>query len=353
MHSPQQQDAWIRLARSFSNKKFWNIISKYQCPIHAIEEFGASYTYADLYTEKDLLLKNDCHYISYHSPDYPKLLKEIPNPPPLFYARGNLKLLSRDILAFIGARKCSLHAARFAGAATKQLSNKGWILISGMATGIDTSVHRHSLENGTIAALAGGLDQIYPKENTNLYYSILEHGGTIISENPLGAPTTPAAFHARNRVATGIAQATIVLEAARNSGTYSTARLACEYGREVFVVPGAPWDPLAAGSNSLIKNGATMILSVHDIELSPSSTTPVYTPPEEETEPISTYSLTEEKILTLLGCVPTDINDLIEELQCDSRELNTILSEMEIQGLIKRIHNNCVLAIHLHQNTSN
>jgi DNA processing protein len=178
--------------------------------------------------------------------------------PPLLGVRGNIDALMRPMIAIVGSRNASAAGLKFAAVLARDLSDAGFVVASGLARGIDQAAHRASIEGGTLAVLAGGHDKIYPPEHTDLLHALLASGGAI-SEMPLGHVARAHDFPRRNRLVSGASLGVVVVEAAMRSGSLTTARLAGEQGREVFAVPGSPLDPRAAGTNDLIKQGATLI----------------------------------------------------------------------------------------------
>ncbi|MEM1140131.1 MAG: DNA-processing protein DprA, partial [Pseudomonadota bacterium] len=178
---------------------------------------------------------------------YPALLKAIDPPPPLLFARGRMSLLREPMLAMVGARNASTNGRRFASRLAAGLGEAGFVIASGLARGIDAAAHRGALPTGTVAVLGGGLDQIYPPENTDLYGEIAATG-VVLSERPLGHVGRAQDFPRRNRIISGMALGTLVVEAALRSGSLITARFAGEQGREVFAVPGSPLDERCRGT---------------------------------------------------------------------------------------------------------
>jgi DNA processing protein len=217
-----------------------------------------------LYQEEHAMHAIGARWLLYTDPEYPESLKDLPDAPPLLVAHGNLQLLQRKMVSIVGSRGCSAIGAAFTERICKGLS-ADMVVVSGFARGIDTAAHAASVERGTIAILAGGVDNIYPEENAELYKRVLDCGGLMLSESQMGAPPLPQAFHNRNRLIAGISKAIVVVEAMLKSGSLMTARLASEYNREVFAVPGHPMDPRSEGVNYLIKNGANMLCEPSDL----------------------------------------------------------------------------------------
>lgn len=195
---------------------------------------------------------------------YPAALKNVEDAPPVLTVLGQIKLLNRPTVGIVGARNASLNGRKFAGMLAHDLGQTGQIIASGLARGIDTAAHEGSLETGTIAVVAGGIDVIYPPENTALYQRIREHGA-IVAESPFGQEPFAQSFPRRNRIISGLSQGIVVVEASLRSGSLITARMAAEQGRDVFAVPGHPLDPRAAGTNSLIRDGAILVREAQDV----------------------------------------------------------------------------------------
>jgi DNA processing protein len=196
--------------------------------------------------------------------EYPAALSGVADAPPVLWARGDLTMLARPMLAMVGARNASSLGLRMARQLSAGLSEAGFVVVSGLARGIDTEAHEHALSCGTVAVLAGGVDVIYPPENAALAARIAD-AGVLLSEQPPGIEAQARHFPLRNRIISGLAHALVVVEAAARSGSLITAKEAAEQGREVLAVPGHPLDPRAAGCNQLIREGATLVRSVADV----------------------------------------------------------------------------------------
>lgn len=220
---------------------------------------------ADAEKELEYATKNNIHFIGIGEPDYPMLLRSIDNPPPLLVAKGNLKLLHKPSVGIVGSRNASAAGQKVAGQFAAQLGEAGIVSLSGFARGIDGAAHRASIKTGTIAVMAGGVEHIYPPEHNNLYADFLRYNNLIISEMPIGWSPRAQDFPRRNRLIAGIGLGLLVVEAAKQSGSLITARLAADYGRLVFAVPGSPLDQRSLGTNGLIKEGASLVDSAHDI----------------------------------------------------------------------------------------
>jgi DNA processing protein len=215
---------------------------------------------------RELALARGCgaRLIALCESDYPAALAAIPDPPPLLYARGHASLLARPAVAVIGARNASAVGRKMARLLAEGLGAEDVIVVSGLARGIDGAAHEAALATGTIAAVAGGIDVVYPPEHAELMTAIAERG-LLVSEQPPGVQPTARDFPKRNRLISGLSRGVVVVEAAARSGTLITARFALEQGREVFAVPGSPLDPRCQGANRLLRDGATLVEGPADI----------------------------------------------------------------------------------------
>jgi len=196
--------------------------------------------------------------------DYPAALRDLPDAPPMLWVRGEMTALHRPMIAVVGARSASSLGLRMAQGMAAALGRAGVTVVAGLARGIDTAAHEATIEAGTIAVMAGGIDRIYPAENAALAEAITRHG-LLISEQPPGTEPAARLFPLRNRIVSGIACAVVVVEAAHRSGTLITASCALDQGREVMAVPGHPMDARAAGCNALIRDGATLVRNAADV----------------------------------------------------------------------------------------
>lgn len=219
----------------------------------------------DAEREIELAEKMGIRFVGVGEPDYPPYLRAMETPPPLISIKGNSDKFFSPSVGIVGSRNASATGKKLTTVFSKQLGEMGFSIISGLARGIDTAAHFASLETGTIAVMAGGIDHIYPPENTELYKRILDKGGAIISEMPIGAQPRAQDFPRRNRLIAGLSLGVLVSEAANRSGSLITARLAAEIGRIVFAIPGSPLDPRAQGTNNLIKDGALLVTRPEDI----------------------------------------------------------------------------------------
>jgi DNA processing protein len=284
------------------------------------------------------------HGISLLAPDedgYPPRLATIDDAPPLLAVRGAPAALMRPIIAIVGSRNASAAGLKFAQKIAHDLGQAGFIIISGLARGIDQAAHRASVASGTVAVLAGGHDKIYPPEHDKLLDSILDAEGAAISEMPLGHEPRARDFPRRNRLISAASLGVVVVEAAQRSGSLITARMAAEQGREVFAVPGSPLDPRAAGTNDLIKQGATLVTQASDVidAVAPIMERPLQLPlAEPDGEPIDgdPDSGDRARIIGLLGPSPVSLDDLIRLADTSPAIVRTVLLELELAGKLER-----------------
>jgi DNA processing protein len=244
----------------------------------------------------------------------------------------------------MGARNASLVGIKFARMIARELGEAGYAIISGLARGIDTAAHEASLDYGTVAVMAGGLDVPYPPENLNLYKAISARNGAAISEMPFGWDPRARDFPRRNRIIAALSLGLVVVEAAERSGSLISARLAGELGRLVFAVPGFPLDPRAKGTNGLLKNGAIVTTSTEDIltALTPLVERPVFDDPaflapDMDFPPINPPDESDrDRFVNLLGPVPVDIDDLIRTSELHPSVVMLILLELDLAGRLQR-----------------
>ena len=215
----------------------------------------------------DEWLEDDAHHlVALGDDDYPALLAEIPGPPKLLYVLGDIEALHLPALAIVGSRNPTQGGVRNAHDFARHLAGQGFTIVSGMAQGIDAAAHEGALDGGgkTVAFLGTGIDRVYPAVNRDLAHRIAKQGA-LVSEYPLGSPPERWHFPERNRLISGLGLGTLVVEAARRSGSLITARLAGEQGREIFALPGSIHNPLSRGCHELIRQGAKLVETAGDI----------------------------------------------------------------------------------------
>lgn len=281
-------------------------------------------------------------------PAYPDLLRRTESAPPLLSVIGSGDCLGQPAVSIVGSRNASAAGRKMAVMIARDLGEAGLVIVSGLARGVDTSAHRASLQTGTIAVFAGGLDRVYPPENAGLVEEIVANGGTAVSEMPLGRQARGRDFPRRNRIISGLTLATIVVEAAERSGSLITARRALEQNREVMAVPGSPLDPRAAGANRLIKQGAALVETADDVLqiLKPivgdgftapiaslSASNPQSLP---ATPSIDMQDGDRKLILQALGPSPIDIDEIVRITGLSARTVSVSLLELELAGNLER-----------------
>ncbi|MFV9838872.1 MAG: DNA-processing protein DprA, partial [Aaplasma endosymbiont of Hyalomma asiaticum] len=217
--------------------------------------------------ELDFCDRIGARVISIFDRQYPQMLSNIPDPPPIITVLGNESLLDNaEMIAIVGSREASTSGYRLAYSFARELSQKKLLTISGLAKGIDSAVHSVIYDKvPTVAVLGNGINVIYPRENSKLYRSIAHDGGLLVSELPFSSLPKASLFPQRNRIISGMSRGVLVVEASKRSGALITANLAAAQGREVFAVPGSPLDSRCLGNNNLIKQGACLVLSAEDI----------------------------------------------------------------------------------------
>ncbi len=276
-------------------------------------------------------------------PDYPAALRHIDGAPPLIAVRGETAVLARPAVAIVGSRNASIAGRKFAMQVARDLGDRGLVIASGLARGIDAAAHEAALSSGTVAVFAGGLDRIYPVENEGLAARILDNGAHV-SEMPMGWEPRARDFPRRNRIVSGLALGVVIIEAARQSGSLITARLAAEQGRLVFAVPGSPLDPRAAGSNRLIKDGAHIVTEVADIlsEIDPMLAGPPVSGPALEQEagegagPLDAGDDDRAKIVAALGPTPVAMDEIVRFTGIRPAVVHLVLLELDLAGRLER-----------------
>ncbi len=272
-------------------------------------------------------------------PRYPANLKGIEDAPPLLWALGRTEMLTRPMVALVGARNASSLGTRMAKRLAEELGQAGYVVVSGLARGVDAAAHLAALPTGTIAVQAGGVDVIYPPENAQLAHDIAK-AGLRLAENAMGLQPQARHFPARNRIISGLVQAVVVVEAAAKSGSLITARNALDQNRDVLAVPGHPFDARAAGCNMLIRDGATLVRNAADViealvpiaEAAPEL--PLEAPaPQHDLRSVAALH---GEILSRLGPAPVAEDQLIRDLSHDPTQVAPVLVDLELKGKIKR-----------------
>ncbi len=266
--------------------------------------------------------------------DYPDMLAAVDPPPPLLWTRGDVALLSRPCIGIVGARIASAGGQRIARGLSQQLGEAGHVVVSGLARGIDAAAHLGALPTGTVAVLGGGVDDIYPSENADLYRQIVERG-CIVSESPVGARAQARDFPRRNRIISGLSRGVIVVEAEIRSGSLITARLANEQGRDVFAVPGSPLDPRSKGPNELLRQGAILCEGLEDVERAFTTLRTLREPPADspfDGAPDVLDDALIEQVAALLSPTPTPRDELARALNLPIGLVAAALLELNLAG---------------------
>jgi len=356
--SPAQRLDWLRLIRTenVGPRTFRALINQFGGAAAALEALPTLArrggrlvppripSRAEAEDEMAALARGKARLVALGEQDYPAALRHLDDAPPLLAVRGVGAVLHTPMVAIVGARNASAAGRTMAQTLARELGAAGWVVVSGLARGIDTAAHEASLDTGTVGVFAGGLARPYPPENLRLIEAVAEKG-VVVSEMPIAWEPRARDFPRRNRLVSGMALGVVVVEAAERSGSLITARLAAEQGREVFAVPGSPLDPRAGGANRLIKQGATMVLAVEDI-------LEVLTPllgrrseprleaeqprPENELEPALPGDDARARIIELMGPTPTLIDDLVRLSGATPAEVQMVLLELDLADRLDR-----------------
>jgi DNA processing protein len=370
--NPSERIDWLRLIRTehVGPVTFFELLRRFGSAAAALEALPslanrggrraplALFSRAAAERELAALDKAGATLLAWGEPDYPEALAAIDDAPPLLTLRGRGELLRRPAIAIVGARNASANGRRFAREIAGELGSQGFLVVSGLARGIDAAAHLGSMASGTAAVLGGGVDNIYPEENRDLYEAIAEHG-VLLAEPAIGTVPQARHFPRRNRIISGLSLGILVVEAAARSGSLITARLALEQGREVFAVPGSPLDPRCRGTNDLIRNGATLTETVADIlhqippperrRPTPAAAELFAEPrPRGEHRPTpariensrgeggETAEMGRAQILERLGPTPVAVDELVRQCQLSPAVVVTILLELELAGRLDR-----------------
>nr|VFJ68813.1 MAG: DNA protecting protein DprA [Candidatus Kentron sp. FW] len=356
--SPDEYAYWLALSRAprLGNARLRALLSKLPDPQSVFEADSAQLTALGLsqetreylnapdwsVIEKDLawLRQPDHHLLTLGDDDYPPRLLEIPDPPPLLFARGNPRVLTYPQIAIVGSRNPTPTGQETAFALANELVGMGFVITSGLATGIDGAAHRGAIAGGgqTVAVVGTGLDRVYPARHRDLGLDVVKNG-VCISEFPLGSPPLAAHFPLRNRIISGLGLGVLVVEATTRSGSLITARLAAEQGREVFAIPGSIHNPLSRGCHMLLRQGAKLVESAEDIleEIGPqdigifpdeAGITKPDTDSDRDFQPDPEYKL----LLDNLGFEPTLIDVLVERTGLTVEVISSMLLTLELGG---------------------
>lgn len=358
--------AWLRLFRTenVGPITFYQLIENFGTAQKAIEALptlarrGGRLKNASVYdagnalAEMEALEKLGGRMIFAAEDAYPLSLSAIDDAPPVISVLGNPKLMNKPCIGIVGARNASLNGRKFAEKISKELGEAGQIVVSGLARGIDASAHTGALPFGTVACVAGGADVLYPPENAKLYEQI-KFEGCIVAESPLGMEPMAKHFPKRNRIISGLSSGVAIVEATLKSGSLITARLAAEQGRDVYAIPGHPFDPRASGPNKLIQDGATLVQTTDDILQNIrdySATRPTLSEDGQmRWQPLDLSETDAEDvrdvILQNLSSTPVTVDELVRNCHLTVPAAQMVLLELELAGRIQRLPANRIVLI--------
>jgi DNA processing protein len=276
--------------------------------------------------------------------DYPDMLAAVDPPPPLLWALGDASLMARPCIAVVGARIASAGGQRIARGLSQQLGEAGHVVVSGLARGIDAAAHAGALPTGTVAVLGGGVDDVYPPDNADLYAQIVDRG-CVVSESRIGARAQAKDFPRRNRIISGLSRGVIVIEAELKSGSLITARLAGEQGRDVFAVPGSPLDPRSRGPNELLRQGAILCEGIDDVRRAFETLRTLREPPTDNPFPDDVDDLDPaflDRVAALLSPTPTPRDEIARALGAPVGAVAAALLELSLAGRASLLQGGCV-----------
>lgn len=296
--------------------------------------------------EAEKVRKFGARLVAKCEPDYPAFLEQVEDAPPVITILGNASIFKKPALGVVGARNASLPGRKIAEDFSAKTGAAGYVIVSGLARGIDSAAHKASLKTGTVAVVAGGIDVVYPPENEGLYKEIAEQGA-LIAESPFGTEPIARHFPRRNRIISGLSLGVLVVEAAAKSGSLITARMALEQNREVFAVPGSPLDPRTEGTNGLIRDGAHLATTAEDIiqVLKSLRYQPMKEPAgkgwkgasiDQLAKPDDPSPALRNRIMESLSPTPVEMDDLIRSLDAPIGHVLTVILELELAGRIER-----------------
>ena len=353
--TPSQRVAWLRLIRTenVGPQTFRQLVNREGSAEAALEalpginqrlgRFARIPTVAEAEDEIAGLDRLGGRLVGSGEPDYPPLLRFIAGAPPLLSIIGGENLDLLRTVGIVGARNASTAGQKMTRILAQDMGEARYVVVSGLARGIDAAAHRASLRTGTVAVLAGGMDIIYPEENIPLAEEIVANGGMLLSEMPLGWEPRARDFPRRNRLVSGLSLGIVVVEAAKRSGSLITARLALEQNRDVFAVPGSPLDPRAEGGNALIQQGARLITSAADIietlaTADPSRENlfePDWLPEPDFIDDQPPSADDRERLLAALSVTPIPVDDLVASLRLPVGTMQMLMLELDLAGRIE------------------
>ncbi|WDR07585.1 DNA-processing protein DprA [Devosia rhodophyticola] len=356
--TPAQKIAWLRLIRTenvgpVTFRQLLNRFGSAEAALEALPNLVKNVGKTPRITSRTAaedeiagLAKYGARLVTTADPDYPPLLRHIAGAPPLLAMIGGENLDWQRTVGIVGARNASAAGLKMTRLLAQDLGERGYTIVSGLARGIDTGAHKASLQTGTVAALAGGLDKIYPDENIPLAHDIIDNGGALLTEMPLGWEPRARDFPRRNRLVSGISLGIVVVEAAKRSGSLITARLALEQNRDVFAVPGSPLDPRAEGGNALIQQGARLITGANDIVETLSVADPAsaglfdreWEPDNGIGEPLDQSLPSPDDLTRLrsaLSTTPVEVDELVQQSNLAAGTVQMLLLELDLSGQLE------------------
>lgn len=367
----QEKINWLRLSRTetVGPITFHRLLAKYGSATKALEILpiltkNKPIKICDVATaerEFETLTKNKGQMIFAGDENYPLTLTSLEDAPPVLSVFGSIEILNKQSIALVGSRNASLNGRKLAHKMAADLGQQNMVIVSGLARGIDTAAHEGSLTTGTIAVVAGGVDVVYPRENTDLYKKICEQGA-VVSECEWGVQPLAQHFPKRNRIVSGLSAGTVVIEANLRSGSLITARMAAEQGRDVMAVPGFPLDPRSEGTNALIRDGVTLVRDAADVIEQIGS----FLKPLDRTQQISFSEIvglsdeglseiaandcfSTENLYTLilpeLSSTPVEVDEIVRVCNLRSADVQGTLLEMELEGVVQRLPGNRVCLV--------
>jgi len=354
MLTPAQRLAWLRLMRSdnvgpVTFRQLLNRFGSAEAALEALPAFSrktgrALHIASQAQAEDEIagLSRYGARLVAQGEALYPPHLIHIAGAPPLLTIAGGDRLDWQRTVGIVGARNASSAGMKMTRILAADLGARGYSVVSGLARGIDSAAHLASLATGTIAALAGGLDCIYPPDNIPIAHDILDNGGALLTEMPLGWEPRARDFPRRNRLVSGLSLGVVVIEAAKRSGSLITARLALEQNRDVFAVPGSPLDPRAEGGNALIQQGARLVTNADDIVETLGSADPARSAlfdPEWRPEPALPDAAPDEsdraRLVSALSTTPIEVDELIAQTGIAPGAMQMLLLELDLGGRIE------------------
>jgi len=370
MLTQKEKIAWLRLirCRNVGPRTFWQLLKMHGSAVAALDALpsmakraGAEgktiVSLASVEKEIELTKNFGATFLFEGDEAYPAMLKNIDDKPPVLVAKGRVDLLSQKAgIAIVGSRKASANGLIMASGLAEHLASAGYIVVSGLARGIDAAAHKGALINATAGVIAGGINHVYPFENRALFHQMYEKG-VVISEQPFNSMPLPKHFPQRNRIISGISLGVIVIEAAARSGTLITVRYALEQGRDVFAVPGSPLDLRYEGSNALIKSGAHLVQTAEDvIEIVGNMNIVKDYLQEKESEFTMqpAFNLVDMRdadkyratLMEKLSYSPTSLEAIATHSDIPMHILNYLIVELELAGKAERLFGNKVVLCH-------